>query len=475
MVPASLALDERNLGKRSMKEWVLWGFGAILTLALAGSLGLGAGGPMVLVITPLMVLGMFGVGRILSRPADHNWLPTVVVFGFLAKLAGAGARYYFVRYVYASGDAFGYYRVGMEFAEQWRAGNPPGLSGNRGEGTQAMEAIAGVVFTPFMPDMLGGFFLFSALSFIGQLALYAAFRRWAPAQLLKVFAVFVFFLPTYVFWPSGIGKDAVMLLGLGIASYCMARLLEAYETRWLVALALTLAGIGFVRIHISALVVGALFLTALVAKPRSGVPGQAARRLAVIGGIVVIGLLSLNVFQERYGANLLKTEEIQTFSESVVDRTSQGSVIPGEAMSSPADVPEAILLVLFRPYLWDPGDLQVKVSALETTFLLGLLVWKLPAMIRNRKRWRSNSLVVFSTFYVVAFSIAFSVIRNLGIIARQRSQVLAFLLIVIISLGWDEKVERPRRVTGQMPGLPVKGSLVKVDRGVPSTSLMPDR
>ncbi len=430
-----------------MKEGVLWGFGAVVTVALAGLLGVGAGEVMVLAFTPLMVLGMVGVGRMLARPVDQNWLPTLVVLGFLAKLAGAGARYYFVRYVYASGDAFGYYRVGMEFAEQWRAGNPPGLSGNRGEGTQAMEAIAGVVFTPFMPDFLGGFFLFAALSFFGQLALYAAFRRWAPGYQLKAFAIFIFFLPSYVFWPSSIGKDAVMLLGLGLAAYCMARLLEAFAIRWLVALGLALAGIGFVRIHISALVIGSLLLTALIAKSRVWSPGLALRKTAVIGGIVFIGILSLSVFQERYGANPLDTDEIASFSEGVVDRTSQGSIVPGGAVSSPADVPEAIVLVLFRPFPWEGGDLQVRMAGLETSLLLGLLVWKLPAMFRNRKRWRSNSLVVFSTFYVFAFCIAFSVIRNLGIIARQRTQVLAFLLIIIIALGWEQKTG-PRRLTG---------------------------
>jgi Dolichyl-phosphate-mannose-protein mannosyltransferase len=422
---------------------------AIVTMALASLLGVGAGGVMVLAFTPLMVLGMVGVGRILARPVDQNWLPTLVVLGFLAKLAGSGARYYFVRYVYASGDAFGYYRVGMEFAEQWRAGHPPGLSGNRGEGTQAMEAIAGVVFTPFMPDMLGGFFLFAALSFFGQLALYAAFRRWGQPHQLKAFAVFILFLPTYVFWPSSIGKDAVMLFGLGIAAYCIARLLEAFETRWLLGLGAALAGIGFVRIHISALVVGALFLTALVAKPTVRKQGIGLRKAVVVGGILVIGFFSLSVFEQRFGANPLDTGEIDSFSESVVDRTSQGSVVPGGPVSSPADVPEAMVLVLFRPFPWEGGDLQVRMAGLETSFLLGLLAWKLPAMIRNRKRWRSNPLVVFSTFYVFAFCIAFSVIRNLGIIARQRTQVLAFLLMIIISLGWELKTG-PRRLTGHI-------------------------
>jgi hypothetical protein len=115
------------------------------------------------------------------------------------------------------------------------------------------------------------------------------------------------------------------------------------------------------------------------------------------------------------------------------------------------------VFVLFRPFIWEAGEFQILLSALETTFLLGLLIWKFPTIYRNRKKWRSNSLVVFSTFYVVAFSVAFSSIRNLGIIARQRTQVLAFLLIVIIALGWDEPQTRKRRSIGT--SLPVRSEL----------------
>ncbi|HEX5671319.1 MAG TPA: hypothetical protein VFY46_01200, partial [Acidimicrobiia bacterium] len=188
-----------------MRESSAWALMGVVTLGLAGLIGLGAGGLTVLVITPLMVVGMAGVGRLLSRPPDAKWLPTLVVLAFVAKVIGAGIRYHFVRNVYHSGDAFGYYRVGMEFANQWRAGNPPSLSGNRGEGTQVMEAIAGFVFAGFKPDFLGGFILFAALSFVGQLAIYAAFRRWAQPHQLKPFAYLAFFLPSYVFWPSSIG------------------------------------------------------------------------------------------------------------------------------------------------------------------------------------------------------------------------------------------------------------------------------
>jgi hypothetical protein len=44
--------------------------------------------------------------------------------------------------------------------------------------------------------------------------------------------------------------------------------------------------------------------------------------------------------------------------------------------------------------------------------------------------------MILSLAFTGAFIIAFSAIFNLGILARQRSQVIPFLLVVIIGLGW---------------------------------------
>ncbi|HEY3428107.1 MAG TPA: hypothetical protein VGK83_05500, partial [Acidimicrobiia bacterium] len=293
----------------------------------------------------------------------------------------------------------------------------------------------------------------------GQLGIYAAFRRWAPSHQLKPFALLAFFLPSYVFWPSSIGKEAVILLGLGLATYSIARCLERYQLRWLLATGAALAGIGSLRIHIAALIIASLFATAIIAKPMAE-RGLGLRRLAVIGGLLAIGLVAVSAFQSRFGTDLLSIQDVDAFSDQVADRTTTGNIIPGDPVSSPADIPEALILVLFRPFLWEAREIQIALSALETTFLIGLVLWKLPAMFRNRNKWRSHALAVFSTVYVVAFSIAFSVVRNLGIIARQRTQVLVFLIIVVIALGWEEPTARqPRRPTSQLARAP---SLVSV-------------
>jgi hypothetical protein len=48
---------------------------------------------------------------------------------------------------------------------------------------------------------------------------------------------------------------------------------------------------------------------------------------------------------------------------------------------------------------------------------------------------------MYAFVFTMGFVIAFSSFNNFGLLARQRSQVMPFLLVVIISLGWPTPAE----------------------------------
>jgi hypothetical protein len=406
-------------------------------------LGFGASGAAVAFLAILGILLFASVGWTIRRPADAHWLPKWLVLGFAVKLAGTFARFYMVTAFYGAGDSFSYYSVGLDMAAVWRSGSIPGLSGRGSLGTQVVESITGGMFAVFTPDMLGGFLMFAILAFFGQILLYLAFRRWARPSQLKAYAILIFLLPTYAFWPSSIGKDAIVLLGLGASAYFVARALQAFQVRWLFGLGASLAAIGFVRIHIAGLVVAAFAAAALFAKtPRDATGAIGLRRILVLGAGIVGAAAVLTFFPDILGVDLTSSQDIDGFTSDVVRRTSErGTIASGGPVTNPLDIPGAIVHVLYRPFLFEASEIQHLFAAAETTFLLGLTIWKLPAVWRNRREWRANAYVVYSTFYVLFGAVAFSVVRNLGIIARQRGQVLAFFLVVLMGLGWKKQEE----------------------------------
>ncbi len=438
----------------------------VLAAAVGGGFGLlvafGASGAAIVLVIAFGFLLISAVGRTMRREADESWLPRWVVLGFLAKIAGTFARYYMVLFLYGAGDSLRYYSTAVRLAEQWREGQIPALTGDGSLGTQVVEAATGGLFAIATPSLLGGFVIFAIISYLGQLGLYAAFRRWAQPHQLKPYAFLVFFLPTYAFWPSSIGKDALIVLALGIGAYSVARLLENFELRWVLPVGLSLLGLGLVRIHIAALVAIALVGAVIVSKLRIGAGFLArGRKFITFAGAAAAVVLAITLIPDIVGLELSSAGDIVPFTDEITRRTSEdGTVASGNPVRSIVDVPEAVTLVLFRPFVFEATEVQHLLAAAETTLVLLLTIWKLPAMIRNWRQWRRNGYLVFCTLYVLGFAVAFSVVRNLGIIARQRGQVLAFFLAVVIGLGWEEgkkakrqRIESEQRLSEPKPEL----------------------
>jgi hypothetical protein len=284
------------------------------------------------------------------------------------------------------------------------------------------------------------------ISYLGQLGFYAAFRRWAQPHQLKPYAFLVLFLPTYAFWPSSIGKDALVVLFLGVGAYFISRLLEGFEFRWVIPVAACLGALGLIRIHIAALGAIALVATVIVSKLRIGAGLSAkTRKFLTFAGAAAAVFLAVSLIPDIVGLELSDPDDIVPFTTEIARRTSEdGTIASGNPVRSLVDIPAAVVLVLFRPFVFEASEIQHLLAAAETTLILLLSIWKLPAMIRNWGQWRRNGYLVFCTFYTLAFAIAFSVVRNLGIIARQRGQVLAFFLALVIGLGWNESQKAKR-------------------------------
>jgi hypothetical protein len=154
---------------------------------------------------------------------------------------------------------------------------------------------------------------------------------------------------------------------------------------------------------------------------------------------VLVGL-SLASLGERY--QLEGADDLDPFVEDIQRRTQQGgSSVEGGAVASPADFPEAFIRVLFRPLPNEAHNLQAMVSAVENVGLLVVIIWRLPWMLGRLRRLRTP-YVLMSAAFTLTFVVAFSAIFNLGILARQRAQVLPFLLVVVVALGWDANREK---------------------------------
>jgi hypothetical protein len=389
-----------------------------------------------LVVAPALTAGSLILLTRARRREVDPWIGKLLVVAFVTKMLGAVVRYAVTFEVYAGrADAGGYHGSGRRLAaafwngtwDQVYAAEVPKMGG-----TEFMRLVTGVVYIFTGPTKLGGFLVFSCLGFWGLYGFYRAFRIGFPEGDHRRYAVLLFFLPSLLYWPSSIGKEAWMLFTLGIAAWGAALVLR-YRSRGYVVLGLGLAGTAAVRPHITLLLFVALFI-AYLWRRRSWVESQTGLlgRMAGIGLMVLVGGLVLTQAADFFHLQDLDPAGVQQVLDRTQDQSSKGaSQFSVSRPKSPGEYPDAVVTVLFRPYPWEAGNAQALVASVEGTLLALLFVVSLPRLARLPRLLVSTPYLLFAVAYILMFVFAFSSVGNFGIITRQRTQVFPFVLVLL--------------------------------------------
>ena len=77
------------------------------------------------------------------------------------------------------------------------------------------------------------------------------------------------------------------------------------------------------------------------------------------------------------------------------------------------------------------GNAQALAAAIEGVVLMALFIISLPRLVRVPGYAMRTPYVMFALVYTGLFILAFSSIGNFGILTRQRTQVLPFVLVLI--------------------------------------------
>jgi hypothetical protein len=257
------------------------------------------------------------------------------------------------------------------------------------------------------------------------------------------YAYLVFFLPSMIYWPSSIGKEAWISFGLGLARYGIA-LITRHQPLGYPAAGLGLLATSGPRPHITVLCTVALF-SAYLLRRRSWRDAT----LGPVGKIVGIGvLLVVGVVVVSKAASFFDLQEVNSQSvDSVLGYTQTqsgqgGSEFEATGARSLSDFPAATLAVLFRPWPWEAGSMQALIASAEGTLLLALFAVSWRRLVRLPKYLFQVPYVAYATTYVVLFVIAFSSIGNFGILTRQRTQVLPLVCVLLVLPFEQTRVDR---------------------------------
>jgi hypothetical protein len=367
--------------------------------------------------------------------------------GLFVKFAGAIAGYYVRFDAYGgSADAGRYHSFGKVLAEDVRSGlATPFALIPRSTGTRFVETLTGAVYTITGSSLMGGFLVFTWLSFWGLVFYVRAAHHAVPALATRRYALALFLFPSLIYWGSSIGKEAFVGLCLGLAAWGAAIVFTRRGNRrfGVTITVLGLLGSGLVRPHFASVWAGAIViaLVARVVLDASGRrdTGDTRRRLqvstillVVVAGIgfLVVATAALNYLPTDAGDAAPVTDQFTGIFSTVEDRTTVGgSSFTPATVSGPQDWPWAAFRTVTRPLLDEASDLATLLPAAEMTALLLVGVFSWRRLLHVPKLMLTTPYLVFAALCVVTFGVAFSSIGNLGILVRQRSLILPLLLV----------------------------------------------
>lgn len=401
-------------------------------------------------------------------PPGHKWRPYFLP-GLTAKISGAIFIGLIYQYYYGGGgDTVNYFRhaevINWSFSESFNKWlnlilhipkwyDPAYYGKYISQMTWYYEgpteyivcciiAFLGIfTFTTYLPTAV----LLGTLAFTGMWALFRTFATQYPLY-TKQIAICVLYIPSTVMWGSGIFKDTVCMFGLGWLTYGVFRLIINRDFSF-GAIALTIASfylIVSIKVYIVMAFLPALLLWVMFSysqKIRSAF-GRFLLKLLVVGGAAG-GFLAITAqFASSLGKysleNVAQTSYVtSTYIASVSD---EGSAYDLGAMDPSfggmiKKFPQAVVVSLFRPYIWETRKVMQMLNALEAAMFLWVTI-KVLLTIGPRRTWRTISAdptIQFCLIFAIIFAFAVGISSgNFGALSRYRIPALPFYGIAMM-------------------------------------------
>jgi hypothetical protein len=365
-----------------------------------------------------------------QRFAEADGEPAIVPIlmgGLAIKFLGVLARYWIGLQVYGSSDATEYARWGRLIAPGLRHFHLINIG--RLQGTNFIRLVTGVVFAITPASYMSGFFVFGFMSYVGSIFFWRGFKRAFPTidnlRYLQVLMV----VPSLAFWPSAIGKDSWMMLGVGIASFGVANILD---NRTVIGWGSFIGGVYMVlavRPQVGVALLVGLVLAELLRARGSQKAGRAGLSIVLM---VVFGAVIVTTTAAFLGISSLNKASVSSELDSVGNRTSEGrSEFQPTPVNNPVQFPQGAFTVLFRPMPYEVHSPQEMLSASENVAILGIILFSLPRLLAAFRRARKRPYLLYCMGTLIGFVVEYSSFSNFAIIARERTQITALMLVFI--------------------------------------------
>ena len=414
-----------------------------------------------LLLTPLYIgifyLIAYGIrGSITNSYTRRYFIPALTV-----KFIGAISLGLIYEFYYRGGDTFNYYihasLISQAFTDSFQAGLKLLLTSGGTYDPQTVKYTANMFWYQagsaeyllsrfaaiigllcFNTYTIIGLF-FSIISFSGVWAMYITFVKIRP-QLYKQFAIAVFFVPSVFFWGSGLMKDSICLGALGWLFYAFYK--GAIQKRSVLTCALIGLGVSYVLVLIKVYILLCFLPAALLWIFNENSVRIKSQLLRIAAKPVLLGIGALLAFyaatnltkgDEKYDIDNIG-ERSKIVSEYLYETSikQDGSAYTlgkqdGTLSGMTKLVPQAIVVTLYRPFLWEVHNPVMLLSSLEA---LVFLFFTLRIIVRAGLL-KTLSLIARTPVLSLCFLFALTFAGTVGVVSNNFGTLVRYKIPMI--------------------------------------------
>ncbi|MBL7877470.1 MAG: hypothetical protein JNL53_17525 [Cyclobacteriaceae bacterium] len=420
------------------------------------------------IVTPLLLV-IIALVAFYIRPYLADQITRKYFFPALAfKIVGAIALGLLYQYYYDGGDTYNFHTRGSRHI--WEAFMNSPLAGLKlllGSKDQVdiyqyssripfyydstsffVIRVAAIFDLITFSSYSGTSILFSLVSFAGAWALFYTFYQRYPTLHFSI-SLCTLFVPSVIFWGSGILKDTLVMACLGLATYAIDKLFIQGKRDWRAVVLLILS--FYVVIHVKLFVLQA-FIPAVLCwiffNRISAIRSLFLKILiypASLSLIVLLGYLSIREIGERDARysikNMARTAKITAYDIGFYSGRNAGSgyslgELDGTFSSMLIKTPAAINVTLFRPYLWEVKNPLMLFSALEAAVMFFLFSYVLIKSGHRIISVLSNPDFIFAFMFSITIAFAVGITSyNFGTLARYKIPLIPYFTFALVLLG----------------------------------------
>jgi hypothetical protein len=274
------------------------------------------------------------------------------------------------------------------------------------------------------PSMLAEFMAFSFLAFAGIWGFVIAFKRTNPDIPVQRYARWLFLFPSLWFWPSSVGKESLILLGIGLSFAGFVG--HKGRVDWLLLIA-GLFPVWAIRPQVAAVVISSYVLAYWLSLGTRWTLSK-----TVLGAVIMTaGVAGIWFASRSMGVSDFGVEGLQEYMVNNQAQTTKGTTVDMVGIS-PAGIPMAMVNVLTRPWPWEATNSMNLLSSLEMLGFWGIVFYRRKNLMRALRSWRTDPLIRIAIPFILFYTISLGMlVINLGILARQRVFLFPFLFLLV--------------------------------------------